>query len=116
MDDPAPYRSYLETERRRRLALIAELRTNIDAVSDARQDSNVDDEHDPEGSTIAFELSQASTLLRASGERLLEIDAALKRLDDGSYGYCAACGNPIPPGRLEARPWTLYCVEHAAGP
>lgn len=113
MDDPAPYRSYLEAERLQRLALITELRTNIDSVSDARQDSNVDDEHDPEGSTIAFELSQASTLLRASSERLAEIDAALKRLDDGSYGYCLACGNPVPPGRLEARPWTLYCVEHA---
>ncbi|GAB3520184.1 TraR/DksA family transcriptional regulator [Arthrobacter monumenti] len=113
MDDPSPYRSYLEAERQQRLALIEELRSNIDAVSEARQDSNVDDEHDPEGSTIAFELSQASTLLRASSERLTEIDAALKRLDDGSYGYCIACGNPIPPGRLEARPWTLYCVQHA---
>ncbi|WP_026535399.1 TraR/DksA family transcriptional regulator [Arthrobacter sp. H14] len=113
MDDPSPYRSYLEAERRQRLGLITKLRTSIDAASDARQDSNVDDEHDPEGSTIAFELSQASTLLRASSDRLAEIEAALNRLDDGSYGYCAACGNPIPPGRLEALPWTLYCVEHA---
>lgn len=116
MEDSSPYRSYLETERRQRLTLIAELRRNIDAVSDARQDSNVDDEHDPEGSTIAFELSQASTLLRASSVRLEEIEAALKRLDDGSYGLCAVCGQTIPAGRLEARPWTLYCVEHAAGP
>ena len=47
----------------------------------ARQDSNVDDEHDPEGATIAFELSQASALLEQSRAGLAQIEAALARID-----------------------------------
>lgn len=107
------FRVLLESERAERETLIASLQKDITAVGEARQDSNVDDEHDPEGSTIAFELSQASTLLRESTNRLEEIDAALQRIDDGNYGFCAVCGEPIPEGRLEIRPWTRYCVRHA---
>lgn len=113
VDTERRFRTLLESERAERQALVTSLRNDITAVGEARQDSNVDDEHDPEGSTIAFELSQASTLLRESSNRLEEIDAALQRLDDGSYGICAACGEPIPEGRLEIRPWTRYCVRHA---
>lgn len=107
------FRTLLESERAERQRLVTSLRNDITAVGEARQDSNVDEEHDPEGSTIAFELSQASTLLRESSNRLEEIDAALQRLDDGGYGTCAVCGEPIPEGRLEIRPWTRYCVRHA---
>ncbi|HET7415915.1 MAG TPA: TraR/DksA C4-type zinc finger protein [Arthrobacter sp.] len=107
------FRALLESEREERQALITSLQKDITAVGEARQDSNVDDEHDPEGSTIAFELSQASTLLRESTKRLEEIDAALQRLDNGNYGFCAVCAEPIPEGRLEIRPWTQYCVRHA---
>jgi DnaK suppressor protein len=39
---------------------------------------------------------------------------ALQKLDEGSYGACDACGKPIPPGRLEALPWAVLCVEDAA--
>jgi RNA polymerase-binding transcription factor DksA len=73
----------------------------------------VDDEHDPEGATIPFELSQASALLNQSSAGLAEVEAALHRISDGTYGVCAVCGGPIAEGRLEARPWTLYCIEHA---
>jgi len=46
--------------------------------------------------------------------RLSQVDAALHRLDDGTYGTCAACGKPIPAERLELVPETPYCVEDAA--
>ena len=82
----------------------------------ARQDSNVDDEHDPEGATIAFELSQASALLDQSRKGLAQIEAALARIEAGTYGVCAVCGEEIAEGRLEARPWTPYCIRHSAGP
>lgn len=108
----ARFRDLLESERADRQTLITSLQKDITGIGEARQDSNVDDEHDPEGSTIAFELSQASTLLRESTHRLQEIDSALQRLDDGTYGICAACGEPIPEGRLEIRPWARYCVRH----
>ncbi|MBT1001544.1 TraR/DksA C4-type zinc finger protein [Paenarthrobacter sp. DKR-5] len=115
MPDVDRFRALLLAVRGETLALIAGQRGAIASVSEARRDSNVDDEHDPEGSTIAFELSQATTLAKGSASRLEEIDAALARIEDGSYGVCAVCGGPIAEGRLEARPWTPYCIEHARG-
>ncbi|MEV7662106.1 TraR/DksA C4-type zinc finger protein [Paenarthrobacter sp. NPDC089316] len=115
MVDAGRFRLLLLQERERRLTLLAALRSDITSVSMARQDSNVDDEHDPEGSTIAFELSQASALLDQSRQGLEQIDAALERIAAGHYGSCEVCGVEIPEGRLEARPWTPFCVDHASG-
>lgn len=115
MVDTERFRDLLEQERDRRLVLLSALRNDITSVSQARLDSNVDDEHDPEGSTIAFELSQAAALLGQSREGLEQIDAALARIEAGTYGHCEICGIDIPEGRLEARPWTPYCVVHASG-
>ncbi|MEZ2387948.1 TraR/DksA family transcriptional regulator [bacterium RCC_150] len=115
MVDVERFRVLLEAERVRKVALLKALRVDITAVNAARQDANVDDEHDPEGSTIAFELSQASALMEQSRVGLEQIEAALLRISEGSYGCCAVCGTPIAEGRLEARPWTPYCMEHASG-
>ncbi|WP_024820944.1 TraR/DksA family transcriptional regulator [Arthrobacter sp. 31Y] len=115
MVDAERFRVLLEEERNRKLQLLKALRSDINSVSLARQDSNVDDEHDPEGSTIAFELSQASALMGQSRVGLEQIEEALARIADGSYGRCAICGVTIPEGRLEARPWTPFCVDHASG-
>jgi len=41
-----------------------------------------------------------------------DVRSALSAVDDGSYGRCAVCGEPIPAGRLEARPWATTCVRH----
>lgn len=50
--------------------------------------------------------------LEAHDERLLQaIDAALARIDAGTYGFCVNCGAPIAPERLEAMPWTTLCIE-----
>lgn len=115
MVDVGRFRLLLEEEREHKLELLKALRSDITSVSLARQDSNVDDEHDPEGSTIAFELSQASALFDQSRVGLDQIDAALERISAGTYGWCGVCGAAIPEGRLEARPWTPFCVEHASG-
>lgn len=115
MVDVERFRVLLEEERDSKHALLNTLRQDIGSVSAARQDSNVDDEHDPEGSTIAFELSQASALLEQSRVGLEQMEAALQRISDGSYGFCAVCGAVIPEGRLEARPWTPFCIQHASG-
>ena len=116
MVDVERFRTLLQEERRRKLELLPALRRDITAVNAARQDSNVDDEHDPEGSTIAFELSQASALMDQSRQGLAQIEAALARIDAGTYGICSVCGEGIAEGRLEARPWTPYCIRHSAGP
>ena len=82
-------------------------------VVQAAQGANVDDEHDPEGATIAFEREQLRALTTQAAARLGEIDEALARVDDGTYGICAACGEPIGRGRLEARPTASRCIDHA---
>jgi RNA polymerase-binding protein DksA len=48
-----------------------------------------------------------------SEQHLAEIDAALKRIDDGSYGTCVVGGEQIPQERLEAMPWASLCIDHA---
>jgi DnaK suppressor protein len=109
------FRVLLEEERARKIALLPALRADIVSANAARQNSNVDDEHDPEGATIAFELSQASALLDQSSSGLAQIEAALERIAAGTYGSCAICGKRIAEGRLEARPWTPFCILHAKG-
>ena len=85
-----------------------------DEMVAASRDTNADDEHDPEGATIAFERAQLAALRRQAVEHLAEVDAALGRLDDGTYGVCDRCGQPIAPARLEARPTARRCVACAA--
>jgi DnaK suppressor protein len=115
MVDVERFRILLNQERERKLALLPALRADISSVNAARQGSNVDDEHDPEGATIAFELSQAAALMEQSRAGLVQIEAALARIDAGRYGICEICGGSIAEGRLEARPWTPFCIRHSAG-
>ena len=115
MVDVERFRILLESERARKTLLLPALRADITAANAARQNSNVDDEHDPEGATIAFELSQAAALMQQSSATLAQVEAALARIAGGSYGHCEICGVAITEGRLEARPWTPYCIDHAGG-
>ena len=98
-----PRRRLLE-ERSRLLAQRAALTGDHDGMVEASRDSNADDEHDPEGSTIAFERSQLASLLRQADDRLAEVEAALQRVADATYGRCERCGRPVEPERLQARP------------
>jgi DnaK suppressor protein len=107
-------RQRLAAERDRTMARLERLRVEHAGFVAASKDSNADDEHDPEGTTIAFERSQVATLVREGEQHLIDIHAALARLDAGSYGTCEGCGSPIPDGRLEARPTTRHCVQCAA--
>ena len=107
-------RRRLEAEREEALVRRTRLRDDYDAVVVASRDSNADDEHDPEGATIAFERSQIGALVRQVQDHLVEIDAALTRLDAGTYGLCERCGDPIGDGRLQARPVARTCIRCAA--
>ena len=106
-------RALLQDERRNTLDRLAALRADFGGIVEASRDSNADDEHDPEGATIAFERSQVDAFVRQGREHLEEIDAALGRLDRGTYGACEQCGRPITPGRLEARPTARRCIDCA---
>ena len=95
------------------LAQIAALTAEFDEVVAASASSNADDEHDPEGATIAFERQQVAALLDQARQRLAEVDDALARAAAGDYGRCADCGQPIAAERLAARPAARTCIDCA---
>ncbi|CAB4693700.1 MAG: TraR/DksA family transcriptional regulator [Actinobacteria bacterium] len=105
----------LARERERALDRLRSLQDDFAGVVEASKDSNADDEHDPEGHTIAFERSQTSTLIRQAEQRLAEVEAARRRLADGTYGVCEVCSEPIAADRLDARPTARTCVAHVDG-
>jgi DnaK suppressor protein len=90
-------------------ALAADLR----GIVEAADLTATDDEHDPEGATIAFERAQSAALLDQARARLAEVGAALDRLDAGTYGRCTRCGAAIGADRLAARPAAATCIRCA---
>ena len=104
----------LVEERASLTAQLARMEQDLTDLFAASRDTNADDEHDPEGQTIAYERSQLSSLIDRARAHLAQIDAAMTRLTDGRYGLCEVCGEPIAPARLEARPTARTCVAHAA--
>ena len=63
--------------------------------------------------TDNYEQEFALGLMDSERKILHEIDAALNRMEEGTYGICEGTGEPIPRARLEAQPWARYCVEYA---
>lgn len=66
--------------------------------------------HLADDATDTFEQERQIALLRTMETVLREIDDALARMDEGTYGICIDCRQPIPAERLEARPYALRCV------
>jgi DnaK suppressor protein len=95
-------------------ARLADLTGDYAGIVAASRDTNADDEHDPEGATIAFERAQVGALADQVRRSLVEIDAALDRVEQGRYGVCEGCGRPIPDARLEVRPTARTCVPCAS--
>ncbi len=107
-------RERLNAERADALARIAVLEADFARLVEAGDRTNIDDEHDPEGTTIAFERAQLAALLDQSQARVGDLDRALESLSGDSYGVCESCGQPIPEGRLLARPSARTCVACAS--
>jgi len=110
MSERADASAALAAARERALARLASLEREFAGIVDAARDAGADDEHDPEGATLAFERQHVAALADAARVDLAEIQAALARLADGSYGTCQACGQQISPERLAARPAARTCV------
>jgi DnaK suppressor protein len=110
-EDPA---ELLAAERAGTLQRLSGLERELAGVIESSGSAGTDDEHDPEGATIAFERQHTAALLGQARQHLAEIDAALARLAKGSYGVCAGCGRPIGAARLAARPVTTTCITCAA--
>ncbi len=109
-DDP---RRQLAADRAATLDRVAALDREVTAIITASEAANADDEHDPEGATIAFEREHAAALARQARAHLAEIDAAVRRLDEGRYGTCERCGGPVGAARLAARPAAATCISCA---
>lgn len=108
-------RSRLNTDRDRALSRLAQLDRDFVAYVTSANDGSAggDDEHDPEGATVAFERQHVAALIAQAREHLDAIDAALRKVDSGRYGKCDICGDPIGAERLAARPASLICVRCA---
>ncbi|MGB3409845.1 MAG: TraR/DksA C4-type zinc finger protein [Microthrixaceae bacterium] len=106
-------RSLLAELRAETLRRVQSLQDSFDGIVEATSDVATDDEHDPEGNTIAWERQQIAALLDEAKLTLVDIDAAEQRLDKESYGICTICGEQIAPERLEALPATQTCVRCA---
>jgi RNA polymerase-binding transcription factor DksA len=108
-------RQRLDQERER----LEELRHEYDALSeesedDARQELSHYDQHQADTGTETFERERDLSVLEQIEGELADVEHALQRLDDGTYGTCEACGKVIPDERLEALPATRFCVDDQA--
>jgi len=95
-------------------AEVATLERDLRELFEAARSANADDEHDPEGSTIAFERAQLTSVLAAARRRVADLNDALHRLEAGTYGFCESCGAAIPAERLAARPSARTCIGCAS--
>jgi DnaK suppressor protein len=110
MSEQADASAALAAARQSALARLASLEREFGGIVEAARDAGTDDEHDPEGATLAFERQHVAALADAAREDLAELEAAQARQADGSYGICQVCGARISAERLAARPAARTCV------
>jgi RNA polymerase-binding transcription factor DksA len=103
----------LHSERAAAASRLAGLERELGSVIESASQANTDDEHDPEGATIAYERQHVAALISQARDTLADIDAAIARLEAGSYGSCVRCGEPIARERLAARPAAPTCIKCA---
>ena len=110
--DTDRFRDLLLQERERVKAAIDNLHEeNPGSIADETGEDAVFDNHLADTATVTYDRELDYTLEENSEHVLAEIDAALKRIEDGTYGTCTNCGNEILPERLEARPWATLCID-----
>jgi DnaK suppressor protein len=115
MTEPGAAKRLLNADRDQALARLADLERDFAAIvtSASQGSAGGDDEHDPEGATVAFERQHVAALISQAREHLGAIDLALGKIDSGKYEICDKCGGPIGAERLAARPAALTCVDCA---
>jgi RNA polymerase-binding protein DksA len=113
--DTDHFRTALLEERERVQKAIANLRDDHPGTLDdeVEEIAGSSDNHLAETATATLDREIDFTLEENSGQVLAEIDAALKRIEDGTYGKCTKCGKEIAPERLEVYPWASLCIDDA---
>jgi RNA polymerase-binding transcription factor DksA len=82
--------------------------------SDSVSEISSYDQHQADMGTETFEREKDLSILEQVEAELADVEFAIRRLDEGTYGTCEVCGRPIPEERLEALPATRLCLEHQA--
>ncbi|MEA2452811.1 MAG: DnaK suppressor protein [Actinomycetota bacterium] len=109
MNDTAA-RERLEKEKERLKALIHNLGEDAEAEENGGE-LNTLDQHPADAGSETFEREKDMAIVSNLEEQISEVEAALKRLEEGTYGTCEKCGKPIGDERLEVVPTARYCVE-----
>ena len=112
LDDSSGER--LHEERTETIRRIVSLEAELDGIIESALLSNNDDEHDPDGATTGYERAKTTAMLEQARARLIEVEQAVKRTTDGSYGRCDHCGSDIGEERLDAIPTTTRCSACAS--
>lgn len=109
--DTTHFKQRLLDERRRAQEALGYIQEeNRGQLEDEREEIQSDN-HPGDMATSTFDRELDATL-EGNEERVIQaIDAALQRIEDGTYGNCANCGKPIGEERLEALPWTTRCID-----
>jgi RNA polymerase-binding protein DksA len=102
----------LVAERARHVQQADELAAEAEQLANEREGGDTQfDEESGEGDTLSVERERDLALSTAARQTVEEIEKALARMEDGTYGYCEICGDRIPVPRLEAIPWADQCVK-----
>ena len=112
--DTAEYRKRLEEERARLTHAVSFLeKENPGNISEELGElaEGGTDNHLGDTATAMYDRELDEGLEEGAQQTLAEIDAALQRIEDGTYGTCEVCGKPIPPERLAAIPWARLCID-----
>jgi DnaK suppressor protein len=89
-----------------------ELLSNIERLEGEARASGEAEVRDPsDDATADQDTSESLEEETMASQELMEVQDALRRIEAGTYGKCIACGRQIPAARLEAIPWTPYCLE-----
>jgi RNA polymerase-binding protein DksA len=111
--DVESFKTRLLEERERTRKAIAYLHEENRGTTEdeARELSGGSDNHLADIATHTYDRELDSTLEESEEVHLSHVEAALKRIDAGTYGICENCGRPIQPERLEAMPWVTLCID-----
>ena len=114
-DSGSSARDAIAAARCRTLRRIDALERTVAVIIEGSEHTSTDDEHDPEGATIAYERAQAIALLAQARLDVDLLDRAAARLSPDGALTCAHCGARIDPERIVAMPTTDTCVRCARG-
>lgn len=93
--------------------LRAELNSRNEELSVTASDPLAYDDNFADSGQVAAELGENQIVIAANAEHLEDVEAALARIDAGTYGICETCGDPVGDARLEAMPTARFCIDHA---